>query len=215
MANRYRFDLRDDVTADAIDASPLQPAYLDRIDDPASLTTDADATATPLGDLFRITVTDDAAVPTLELTGETSRLHRIAAAADGMRNGLSRGRIVVHGDAGPMAGHRMRRGELFIDGDADRFLAASMIAGTIAVTGSIAGEPMLAARRGTLIHRHAFVAPPQRFTRPFPTDVTWLRLINVEGLPPRVATLLRPDRPRAARRRTAAAEVIRMDCGDA
>ena len=213
MPNHYRLHLRESVEAAAIDASPLQPAYLDRVGEIEATSIDADGRSVRLGDLFEIERSDDAAVPTLTLSGATAKLHRIAAAADGMRAGMSKGRIVVLGDAGPMAGHRMRRGELLIDGDAGPFLGALMIAGTIAITGGIDGEPLLAAARGTLLHRHPIEAPAERFTRPFPSALQWLNLIDVAELPPALIGLLRPPSMTGTRRRVAAAEAIRPDVG--
>src|SRR5574337_1518397 len=63
-------------------------------------------------------------------------------------SGMTRGRVVVRGDAGMHAGSYMRGGEILIEGNADDFLGVEMQGGLIRVTGN-AGHRAGAAYRGS------------------------------------------------------------------
>lgn len=63
-------------------------------------------------------------------------------------SGMTRGRVVVHGDIGMHAGSYMRGGEILIDGNADDFLGVEMEGGLIRVKGN-ARHRVGAAYRGS------------------------------------------------------------------
>ncbi|MDE2058144.1 MAG: formylmethanofuran dehydrogenase subunit C [candidate division NC10 bacterium] len=63
-------------------------------------------------------------------------------------SGMTRGRVVVRGDAGMHAGSYMRGGEILIEGNADDFLGVEMQGGLIRVTGN-ARHRVGAAYRGS------------------------------------------------------------------
>lgn len=77
----------------------------------------------------------------------------LGAALPGDHQGMRGGVVVVGGNAGDRAGDRMRRGAILIEGNTGDYCAARMVAGTIAVWGTIGWFPGLAMRRGTLLLR--------------------------------------------------------------
>jgi formylmethanofuran dehydrogenase subunit C len=79
----------------------------------------------------------------------------LGAALPGDHQGMRGGVVLVEGDAGDRAGDRMRRGSLLIGGNTGDYCASRMVAGTIAVWGSIGRFPGLAMRRGTLLLQQA------------------------------------------------------------
>ena len=84
----------------------------------------------------------------------------IGTRAEGMNGGVLR----IKGNAGDLAGHRMRRGEIVIDGNVDAGLASWQVAGTIRVGGAVGKNAGLGMRRGTLILKRAINLPELRFT---------------------------------------------------
>ena len=62
--------------------------------------------------------------------------------------GMTRGRIVIHGDVGMHAGSYMQGGEILVEGNADDFLGVEMQGGLIRVKGN-AGHRAGAAYRGS------------------------------------------------------------------
>ncbi len=75
----------------------------------------------------------------------------LAAPRGPHRRGMTGGKIVVRGDAGGRACHRMRRGEVIIGGNAGDALASLMIAGTVAVTGRVGDLTGYGMSRGTIV----------------------------------------------------------------
>jgi len=76
---------------------------------------------------------------------------RVGAGLPGASRGMTGGEIVVHGTIGDDAGAHMRRGLLFVGGDAGQMTARSIIAGTVVVAGRVGAEPALGSKRGTLV----------------------------------------------------------------
>lgn len=92
---------------------------------------------------------------------------RYLGAPTGSRGiGMNGGRIAVSGSAGEFAGHRMRRGEIWIAGDAGVGLASWQVAGTIGVGGAVGEQVGYGMRRGTLILATPTSLPSIRFTSP-------------------------------------------------
>lgn len=125
--------------AQAVDLSPMVP---DRL---AGLSP-AEVAATPLqcgnrtvraDSLFTIAGTPG---DLLEIHGATDRLERIGA-------GMSRGRVVVQGDAGAYCGLGMGGGELEVSGSAGAFAASGMLGGKLRISGD-AGDFLAAALPG-------------------------------------------------------------------
>ena len=65
----------------------------------------------------------------IEIRNSCDRLDRIGA-------GMSRGRVVVHGDAGSYAGADMQGGSIEIHGNTGAFAATGMSGGTLRITGN-------------------------------------------------------------------------------
>ncbi|MEM9644566.1 MAG: hypothetical protein AAF989_06200 [Planctomycetota bacterium] len=118
----------------------------------------------------------------------------VAAAPGLQQRGMSGGRLFVHGSVGNRACHRMRRGEVFIGGNAQQQLGSMLIAGTIWVTGSFGEHAGFGMSRGTII---GFALPElmrHRFSDPIVLPSNFLRLLarklaDVDGLPHGVAEL--------------------------
>lgn len=95
----------------------------------------ADSRVWALGDLFTVTgCCDDGRI---EIRGDTSRVHRVAA-------GMQSGDVHVDGDVGRHAGEQMSGGRLTIHGSAGDWLAGGMRGGVVHVLGS-AGDNTAAA----------------------------------------------------------------------
>jgi formylmethanofuran dehydrogenase subunit C len=75
----------------------------------------------------------------------------LGAPLAGEMQGVSSGRVVVHGSVGARAGDRLRRGVILIAGDAGEDVGSRMIAGTIIVLGSAAGRVGYLNKRGTIV----------------------------------------------------------------
>jgi formylmethanofuran dehydrogenase subunit C len=82
--------------------------------------------------------------------------HHLAAPLAGRAHGLDRGTIIVRGDAGAMAGFRMRRGILVIGGDAGPGAGTAMIAGTIVMLGAPSDGAGALMKRGTIVAARPF-----------------------------------------------------------
>lgn len=83
------------------------------------------------------------------------------------RVGMTGGRVVIRHNVGSRCGHRMRRGHVWIGGDAADGLASFMIAGTIVVAGDIQSDLLgYGMNRGTVILECDPGKIPQAFTRP-------------------------------------------------
>lgn len=80
--------------------------------------------------------------------------------------GMNGGQLEIHGDAGHLAGHRMRRGELRIAGNAGDQLAAWQIAGTIWVDGHAGSQIAFGMRRGTIVFKNVAKLNDDGFTPP-------------------------------------------------
>lgn len=100
----------------------------------------------------------------VQVIGDTG--NHLGSARGASTRGISGGRVEVGGSTGDYAGHRMRRGEIFIDGNAGSMTASNMIAGTVAVAGDIGQHAALAMRRGSLIVRDVESAAAGRWTDP-------------------------------------------------
>lgn len=94
--------------------------------------------AAELGEFFRIS---GAADGELRLTGDLSRVKLIG-------EGMSEGRIVVHGPVGMHVGARMTGGEIIVEGDAGDWVGPEMSGGRILVKGN-AGHLVGSASRGS------------------------------------------------------------------
>ena len=95
----------------------------------------------------------------------------------GMRKGMTGGRVEILGSVGDRTGYRMRRGEVFVSGDAGDFLATHMLAGTIIVAGNLGSHVGYGMRRGSVIAFLTPELPSPRFSDPVPVELTWLRLM--------------------------------------
>jgi len=91
-----------------------------------------------LGDFFSI---EGERSDEIVIEGSTGRVKWIGS-------GMTRGRIVVHGDVGMHAGSYMQGGEILVEGNADDFLGVEMEGGLILVNGN-AGHRTGAAYRGS------------------------------------------------------------------
>ena len=76
--------------------------------------------------------------------------HLVGAAYRGSPRGMTRGAILVGGDAGDEVGRSMRRGLIAIGGSIGDFPAVNMIAGSVFVFGGCGLRPAAGMRRGTL-----------------------------------------------------------------
>jgi formylmethanofuran dehydrogenase subunit C len=75
----------------------------------------------------------------------------------------------------------MRRGEIFVAGNAGDFLAAHMVAGTIGVAGNVGQHLGYAMRRGSLLLANEPTLPSNRFSERLPTSAGWLNLVGPVG----------------------------------
>jgi len=91
-----------------------------------------------IGDFFKVEGTCNGEI---RVAGDASRVKR-------MGSGMTRGKIVVEGDAGMHLGAGMAGGEIRVQGDAGEWLGAEMSGGRITVTGN-AGHMVGSALRGT------------------------------------------------------------------
>lgn len=84
--------------------------------------------------------------------------HQVGAAYRGSAKGMTRGTILIDGDAGDEIGHSMRRGLIAVAGRAGDFVGFNMRAGTILIGGEAGIRHGAAMLRGTI----AFVShrPP-------------------------------------------------------
>jgi formylmethanofuran dehydrogenase subunit C len=133
------------------------------------------------------------------MTGGTVRVQGnagdfLAAPLGGEKVGMSGGRVSVSGNVGSHLAHRLRRGTLFIGGDAGHLAAASLVAGTVAIAGNTAGDIAVGMKRGTILlgHREGLTEgangqqtiPAARFSRPFDFAAEFLRLYQTSILEP-------------------------------
>lgn len=93
--------------------------------------------AAPLGDFFRA---DGQPGGELRIVGDCARIKRIGSA-------MTRGRLVIEGNAGMHLGAAMAGGEIAVEGNAGDWLGAEMLGGRIVVRGS-AGHLVGSALRG-------------------------------------------------------------------
>lgn len=112
---------------------------------------------------------------TITIAGSAGRYLGSATGARGI--GMNGGRIVVAGRAGLFAGQRMRRGEIWIAGDAGAGLASWQVAGTIGVGGTVGEHVGYGMRRGTLILATPTPLPSVRFTPPVQLDTPFRELL--------------------------------------
>jgi formylmethanofuran dehydrogenase subunit C len=91
-----------------------------------------------LGDFFRV---EGERSDEIEVMGSIGRVKWVGS-------GMTRGRIVIHGDIGMHAGAYMRGGEIVVEGNASEFLGVEMEGGLIRVKGN-AGHRAGAAYRGS------------------------------------------------------------------
>jgi formylmethanofuran dehydrogenase subunit C len=94
-----------------------------------------------------------------ELAGGLIRIHGnagigLGAGYRGSRRGMTRGRIIVDGNASSEAGGLMRRGLIVIGGDAGELTGNFMIAGTVIVFGRLGPRPGPGLKRGSLVTFH-------------------------------------------------------------
>ncbi len=88
-----------------------------------------------LGDLFTVTVKGEDS-DSITVVGELQHVKRIG-------QGMSQGRITVHGNIGMHLGAKMRGGEIIVHGNVDAWAGAHMSSGVIRVHGN--AGPMLGA----------------------------------------------------------------------
>ncbi len=94
-----------------------------------------------LGDLFKIEkVEEETGEPTIQIIGDIRRVRKIGA-------NMSRGEIIIKGNAGMYLGEEMKGGKITVYGDADSWLGSMMRGGTIEVMGD-AGDYVGATYRG-------------------------------------------------------------------
>ncbi len=133
------------------------------------------------------------------MTGGTVRVEGnagdfLAAPWGNDKVGMSGGQVRVSGNVGSHLAHRLRRGTLFIGGDAGPLAAASLVAGTVAIAGNAAGDIGVGMKRGTILlgNREGWASgldhqptlPALRFSRPFSFDAEFLRLYRASILEP-------------------------------
>ncbi|HET9700840.1 MAG TPA: formylmethanofuran dehydrogenase subunit C [Burkholderiales bacterium] len=96
-----------------------------------------------IGDFFEVEGDADGEI---RVAGDASRVKRIGS-------GMTRGRIVIEGDAGMHTGAAMAGGEIRVEGNAGDWLGAEMSGGRITVTGNaghMVGSALRGARPGVL-----------------------------------------------------------------
>ena len=76
--------------------------------------------------------------------------HMVGAAYRGSARGMTRGTILVEGDAGNEVGHAMRRGLIAIGGNAGDLIGFGMLAGSIFIFGNCGIRHGAGMRRGTI-----------------------------------------------------------------
>lgn len=101
----------------------------------------------------------------------------LGAALPWLGAGMRGGQVVVHGNVGQRCGDKMRRGEIFIGGHVGDFLAARMVAGTIAVAGGLGAHVGRAMRRGTLVLLTADYSPAPTFVETVMCADAYLNLL--------------------------------------
>jgi formylmethanofuran dehydrogenase subunit C len=124
-----------------IDLSALTPQKLAELSESeiAALPVSTGPTALTLGEAFQITM---GAPDDIRIAGGSTRL-------DGIGAGLTRGRIVVEGDAGAFVARGMTGGELRISGNAGPFAGSAMTGGLLHIGGD-AGDWLGAAETGEM-----------------------------------------------------------------
>jgi formylmethanofuran dehydrogenase subunit C len=124
-----------------IDLSALTPQWLAGLSESevAALPVGTGRKALTLGEAFRITV---GAADDIRIAGGSARLDGIAA-------GLTRGRVIVEGDAGAFAARGMTGGELRISGNAGPFAGSAMSGGLLHIGGN-AGDWLGGAETGEM-----------------------------------------------------------------
>jgi formylmethanofuran dehydrogenase subunit C len=97
-----------------------------------------------------------------------------ASTLPGSMDGMRGGQLTVHGHTGARLGDRMRRGCVWVMGDAVDFVASRMVAGTIAIGGRAGAHVGFGMRRGTVVFAGAAPTTPTTFV-PTTADasVTW------------------------------------------
>jgi len=86
--------------------------------------------------------------------------HLVGAVYRGGHKGMTRGRILIHGNAGNEIGHSMRRGLIAIGGRSGDAPGFNMIAGTILLCGEPGIRPGAGMKRGSIIYLKEASAPP-------------------------------------------------------
>jgi formylmethanofuran dehydrogenase subunit C len=104
--------------------------------------------------------------------------HLVGSAYRGSPKGMTKGTIIVEGDAGNEIGHSLRRGLIFIGGNIGDLAGMNMLAGTIFVGGEPGIRHGAAMKRGTLCFLGA--APPilPTFRKACRFRPTYLRLVE-------------------------------------
>jgi formylmethanofuran dehydrogenase subunit C len=114
-----------------LDLGPVLPERLDGLKpkEIEALAIGTTRVPLPVGDAFKVTGTDASEV---RFTGTDARCDKIGA-------GMTKGTIVVDGDAGAYLGAGMKKGKIEVSGSAGVLAGASMAGGSIAIAGD-AGE---------------------------------------------------------------------------
>ncbi|TWT80699.1 Formyltransferase/hydrolase complex Fhc subunit C [Planctomycetes bacterium CA13] len=194
--NGWTFELKPKVEKD-VDASPI---HLDTfkgkaIDEVRAIPLSIGKEICSIGDLFLVKKSNQN--NTIRLEGDLSHFHHIASAQQrgqtivcgdvgdylaaptgARRAGMSGGRLIVSGSAGDAVGHRMRRGEIAINGSVGNLLAAHMVAGTIIVAGEVGRNCGYAMRRGTLCLSKLPDLCPKRFGKPTQFQTAFFSLMQ-------------------------------------
>jgi formylmethanofuran dehydrogenase subunit C len=124
------FELRS-APAERLDLSPLTPERLDGLKASEIEALAVGTTRVPLtvADAFKVKGNDASEI---RFAGTDARCDKIGA-------GMTKGTIVVEGDAGAYLGAGMKKGRIEVSGNAGALAGASMAGGTIAIAGD-AGE---------------------------------------------------------------------------
>lgn len=77
--------------------------------------------------------------------------HNLACPLPGKKTGMTGGDILIGGNVGDRAAHRMRRGTILISGHAGQHGCQQMIAGTVVVQGTVGDSWCIGMKRGSLI----------------------------------------------------------------
>ncbi len=77
--------------------------------------------------------------------------HHLGAPVPGSLKGVQGGEIFIGGSVGDDACHRMRRGVVWVVGDAGKRLASNLLAGTIFIQGEVGADWGSGMRRGTIL----------------------------------------------------------------